>query len=128
LFSSLKSTMNDTLYEALVQRIHRHKTWVDVHSSTELRSFLMHTGKSRACSLARVLILRSRYALHGSAKGRQWIIPEYELDKALRALRSEHVPATPTEISATEAEEIVRRATYGLLHLELAEEPTSFPD
>lgn len=79
------------------------------------------------------LVLRT-YKAHGAYdKGTAWTIPEHELDKALAAYRKQNgtfksrIKKGANYITAEDAENIIRLATYGVIRLELVVRPVYIP-
>lgn len=117
--------MNDSVYERLVYLIDEHRTWVEVAGSEK---YMVHTiqlhGKLIRCT-CRTLELEARYRNIKYRHGRRWLIPEYELDKALAAYRRKN-PAFRLRMkkdaqlmTIADVENLICIATRGVLKLRL---------
>ena len=95
--------MRNTLYRQMVYWINAHRTWIEVADGTYL-------------------------------EGTTWAIPEHELDKALAIYRKQdrafkqRIKKAAMNLTAVDAETIIRLATYGIVHLELRATPLHVPE
>jgi hypothetical protein len=116
--------MKETAYNRIAETIRARHTWITVLQSDRERSLMVQVGRELRevrCRVLSLVALRG-HGLYG--KGHVWDIPEYNLDKAVRSLkrnpgfkeRWNREAATPGDI-----EEIINRASYGFIRLELSD-------
>lgn len=86
-------------------------------------------GVNLVFCVSRILRLRSTHEHNGYASGTLWIIPEYELDKALALYRKKNyelkarLKKGASYLEARDVEVIIKIATHGLVKLELSDLP-----
>ena len=121
-YYGILSDMKAELYHQLVTLIHATYTWVDVLDDSAEDTFSFHTGGSFYPVQSRVLCLVAKWSNYNYPKGHRWYIPEFELDNAIRELRRN--PAfrkrcRNEKLLYTDAEAIIRKASFGYIILEL---------
>ena len=116
--------MNDTTYTNLVHQIKQNRTWIDVQSSDTLHEFTVLSGGVLKTGLFRSLVLVCKLTRCGFRKGHEWIIPDFELNKAVHQLKADvqfKRRVRRNRISMEDAERIIHLATCGRVNLELEE-------
>ncbi len=116
--------MKETAYNRIVGTIRARHTWMTVLQADRERDLMVQVGRELHEVRCRVLTLVAlrRHGLY--KKGHVRDIPEYNLDKAVRSLkrnprfkeRWNKDVASPDDI-----EEIINRASYGFIRLELSD-------
>ena len=116
--------MRNTLYRQMVYWINAHRTWIEVADDNLYKDYLV----------SRTLVLRAFKANGTYLEGTTWAIPEHELDKALAIYRKQdrafkqRIKKAAMNLTAVDAETIIRLATYGIVHLELRATPLHVPE
>lgn len=116
------SDMKAELFHQLVALIHATYTWVDVMDTNEEEVFSFHTGGNFHPVRCRVLCLVAKWSNHNYPKGQRWRIPEFELDNAIHTLKqnpSFRKRCRNGQLLYTDAEAIIKEASYGHIILEL---------
>lgn len=116
--------MKETVYNRIVEIIRTRHTWITVLQSDMERNMMVQVGRELhevRCRMLTLVALR-QHGLYG--KGHVWDIPEYNLEKAVRSLKRN--PGfkerwNKDAISPDDIEEIINRASYGFIRLELSD-------
>lgn len=117
--------MRNDLYQHLVYVIDEQCSWIRVLESNLFREHQILHQHRCVSFVGRTLVLQNVIEHENFDKGYMWIIPEYELDRALAEIKKKNPTISvrlyrgvynimPSEISA-----IIELATYGMLKLEL---------
>ena len=107
--------MRNTLYRQMVYWINAHRTWIEVADDNLYKEHIISRSD------------RTDYLV-------TWAIPEHELDKALAIYRKQdrafkqRIKKAAMNLTAVDAETIIRLATYGIVHLELRATPLHVPE
>lgn len=116
--------MKETAYNRLVGTIRAGHTWITVLQADRERTLMAQAGRELRGVRCRVLTLVA-LRKHGMySQGHVWDIPEYNLDKAVRSLkRDSRFKERWNKDAATagDIEEIINRASYGFIRLELSD-------
>lgn len=125
--------MRNTIYRQLIFCIDTYRTWIEVADSNLYKEHVISRNTRTDYLVSRTLALRV-FKAHGTyEKGMSWTIPEYELDKALAAYRKQNgsfksrMKKGGAYLTAEDAENIIRLATYGVVRLELVVRPVYIP-
>ena len=125
--------MRNTIYRQIVFCIDAYRTWIEVADANLYKEHIISRSGRTDHLVSRTLVLRT-YKVHGAYdKGTAWTIPEHELDKALAAYRKQNgtfksrIKKGANYITAEDAENIIRLATYGVIRLELVVRPVYIP-
>lgn len=114
--------MKEKMYRHLTSLIHECRTWVDVLDSEKEEVFAIQAGGGSHQVRCRVLSLVTIAPRGVYPRGQTWRIPEYRLDKAVRAFkRNEAFKARydAEAMTAEDAEAIIFHASYKFIRLEL---------
>lgn len=125
--------MRETLYMEIVRLLHRHRTWLEVVDYKLVRKHTVVRSGKMTEFLCRVLVVKSIYPRPMYKKGTIWQIAEYDLDKAVKQLRTEkgfQQRAGGGKLTLKDVEQIIKIATHGILIPKLSELPifTSYTD
>lgn len=118
--------MRETLYKEIVRLLHIHRTWLEVIGSTNVRKHTVIRGNRMTDILCRMLVVKAIYSCPPYRKGTMWQIAEYELDKAVKQLRTEYgLPpkAGKGKLTLRHVERIIEIASHGILLPKLCELP-----
>lgn len=114
--------MKENAYNRLVGTIRARHTWITVLRADNERSLMVKTGRELHEVRCRVLTLVALHKHGMYNRGHVWDIPEYNLDKAVRSLKRDvRFRERWNKGAATAADvcEVVNRASYGFIRLEL---------
>lgn len=121
--------MREPIYRKIVYWIKNQRTWIEV-ADADMYGIFAFLYKGYACHFtSRSLVLRAYKSNKKNNIGTTWIISEYALDRALAEYRKtnrvfrENVKKSPDCIRPTDAEEIIRLATGGVVRLDLISIP-----
>ncbi|MCM1312835.1 MAG: hypothetical protein NC252_08080 [Roseburia sp.] len=117
--------MKDSHYNKLVDIIHRHRSWVDVLRPKEDATLVARSGVDLMTVRRRVMTLVALRPRSVYPKGHVWNIPEERLDRAVRAMKRNRTFTERwkrEELSVSDAEALVLRASNNFLSLNLQEE------
>ena len=116
--------MKETAYNRIVETIRARHSWITVLQADRERNMMVQVGRELhevRCHVLTLVALRQ----HGLyKKGHVWDIPEYNLDKAVRSLKRDSRFKERWNKNATspdDIEEIISRASYGFIRLELSD-------
>lgn len=118
--------MRESLYKEIVRLLHRHRTWLEVVSSTEVRKHSVISGGKVTDITSRVLVVKAIYPHAPYRRGTIWQIAEYELDKAVKQLRTEKRLSKRTvegKLQLPYVERIITMASHGILIPNLSDLP-----
>ena len=101
--------MRECLYKEITSIIDRHSTWIDVGKTCRYVCFVVVSYNRIRVVPCRTLPLRAYHNKWHYNYGHLWFIPFPELDRAV------------AELTIDDVEEIVYRATYGIIKLELSD-------
>ena len=125
--------MRNDLYEHLVYVIDEQCPWIRVIDSNYFRPHQVFYNHRCITIVGRTLILQNVVDHDNFCKGYQWVISEYELDRALAILKRQRPSVSvrlfrgvynimPCEIST-----IIELATHGMLKLDLRTLINTYP-
>jgi len=117
--------MKDSLFYKLVDIIHRHRSWVDVLRPKEDATLVARSGVELMPVRRKVMTLVAVKSRSVYSKGHVWNIPEERLDRAARAMKRDRAFSErwkQGELSASDAEALVLRASNNFLNLNLQDE------
>ena len=126
--------MRNTLYRQMVYWINAHRTWIEVADDNLYEEHIISRSDRTDYLVSRTLVLRAFKANGTYLEGTTWAIPEHELDKALAIYRKQdrsfkqRIKKAAMNLTAVDAETIIRLATYGIVHLELRATPLHVPE
>lgn len=126
--------MRNTLYRQIVYCINAYRTWVEVADDNLYKEHVISRSDRTDYLVSRTLVLRVFKANGTYAEGTTWTVPEHELDKALATYRKEdrsfkqRIAKAAMYLTAGDAEDIIRLATYGIVRLELRVPPIHLPE
>lgn len=116
--------MKETAYNRIVGIIRARHTWITVLQADRERNLMVQVGRELHEIRCRVLTLVA-LRQHGLyRKGHVWDIPEYNLDKAVRSLKRDtrfRERWNKDAATADDISEIINRASYGFIRLELSD-------
>lgn len=118
--------MRESLYKEIVYLLHRHRTWLEVVSSTQVRKHSVIRNGKLTDITCRVLVVKAIYTHFPYRRGAIWQIAEYELDKAIKQVRIEKGLPKRTEegkLPLQYIERIITMASHGILIPNLSELP-----
>lgn len=121
--------MRNTIYRQIVYYIDAHRTWIEVADDKLYKEYVVSRNDRTDYLVSRTLVLRAIKTDGAYSKGMSWTIPEYELDKALADYRKRNctfkfrLQKRASCLTAEDVENIIRLATYGIIHLKLAAQP-----
>lgn len=125
--------MRNTIYRQMVYCINMYRTWIKVEDENLYKEQVIPRGNRIDYLVSRILLLQA-YKDHGTfSKGKTWMIPEYELDRALATYRKQNpsfkarMKKGGSYLSAEDTENIIRMASYGVIQLELVVRPVYIP-
>ncbi len=124
--------MRPSLYRQIIHWIEEYQTWIEVVDDNLYREYAIFRNGRADCFVSRMLVLRAYKKNGAHVQGMTWIIPEYELDKALATYRKQdrtfrqRIKKADVGLTPKDAEAIIRLATYGIVRLELMTLPISF--
>lgn len=114
--------MKETAYNRLVETIRARHTWITVLQADRERSLMVRVGRELHGVRCRVLTLVALRGRGPYSRGHVWDIPEYNLDKAVRSLKRDsrfRERWNKDAATADDISEIINRASYGFIRLEL---------
>ena len=116
--------MKETAYNRIVEIIRVKHTWITVLHADRGRNMMVQVASALRDEPCRVLTLVAlrKHGLYG--KGHVWDIPEYNLEKAVRSLKRDprfKERWNKDAINPDDIEEIINRASYGFIRLELSD-------
>lgn len=126
--------MRNTLYRQIVYCINAYRTWVEVADDNLYKEHVISRSDRTDYLVSRTLVLRVFKANGIYAEGTTWTVPEHELDKALATYRKEdrsfkqRIAKAAMYLTAGDAEDIIRLATYGIVRLKLVVRPIHLPE
>ncbi len=126
--------MRNTLYRQIVYCINAYRTWVEVADDNLYKEHVISRSDRTHYLVSRTLVLRVFKANGTYAEGTTWMVPEHELDKALATYRKQdrsfkqRIAKAAMYLTASDAEVIIRLATYGIVRLKLVVCPIHLPE
>ena len=115
--------MKNTVYSRLVSIIQHNHTWLDVKESHAYRDFVICYGGVLMTGLFHSIVFVCKTPKYGYDRGYNLTIPVYELDRAIHSMKSDSAFAyrlKTNTITDEDVEEIIKRASYGLISLDLS--------
>ena len=121
--------MRNTIYRQLVFCIDTYRTWIEVADDNLYKEYVIKRRTRTDYLVSRTLVRRASKDPPTYNRGKTWIVPEHDLEKALATYRKQdasfktRIKKGDSYLSARDAEAIIRLATYGVIRLELVVRP-----
>lgn len=114
--------MKEIAYSRIVEIIRERHTWITVLHADKERTLMVQIGRELHAIRCRVLTLVAlrKHGIYN--RGHVWDIPEHNLDKAVRSLKRDSrfkERWSKDAMTADDVSEIINRASYGFIRLEL---------
>lgn len=106
----------------VVAIIREYRTWFDVLDSDSTELFAAMSGHEMKRVRCRILRLVSKYKTGHCFKGQVFIIPEFELDSAVKKLKKNkgfHGRLRQQRLSVADVNDLIKEASHGIINLEL---------
>ena len=117
--------MRECLYKEITSVIDRHCTWIDVGKTSKYVCFVVVSYNRIRVVPCRTLPLRAYLNKRHYCHGQLWFVPFPELDRAVAEMKKSNrffkQRLLLNKLTIDDVEEIVYRATYGIIKLELSE-------
>ncbi len=122
--------MRQALLKMVAHIINTHSSWTRVISLHHYQHYLIRRDGHAHKTVCRCMTLEATHNRRHYRAGHRWQIPEPDLGRACRALRSEdmsfrrrcrYLRLTPKDIDT-----LIKRATYGIIDLQMAEDEDDF--
>lgn len=114
--------MKDPLYRKIVSIIHDYRTWIDVADSDSRSTFYILVGGDIHPVSCRIMTLVVKVRNGSFFPGKEWVIPEYMLDRAVHRLKKNlHFKnrVLTGKLSLRDVEAIMAFASENVINLEL---------
>ena len=119
--------MKETLYMKIVHLLDRHRTWLEIVSTGTVRSHTIVRNGRMSDILSRMLVVKAIHNHSPYMRGQMWQIAEYDMEQAIRRLRTAdkafQLRIVKDGLTLEDVERIISIATHGVVHPELS----SFP-
>ena len=117
--------MRECLYKEITSIIDRHSTWIDVGKTCRYVCLVVVSYNRIRVVPCRTLPLRAYHNKWHYNYGHLWFIPFPELDRAVAEMKKSNrlfkQRLLLNKLTIDDVEEIVYRATYGIIKLELSD-------
>lgn len=80
--------MKETLYMKIIHLLDRHRTWLEIESIATVRNHTIVRNGRMTDILSRVLVVKAIHHHFPYTRGQVWQIAEYDLEQAIKSLRT----------------------------------------
>lgn len=119
--------MKETLYIKIIHLLDRHRTWLEIVSINTVRKHTVIENGRMTGILSRVLVVKAIHHHFPYMRGQVWQIAEYDIEQAIRSLRTtdgafRHRVAKGG-LALEDVERIISTATHGVVKPDLSPLP-----
>ena len=114
--------MKETLYMKIIHLLDRHRTWLEIESIATVRNHTIVRNGRMTDILSRVLVVKAIHH-HFPYRGKVWQIAEYDLEQAIKSLRTTDGAFRQRimgELTLEDVERIISTATHGVVQPDLS--------
>lgn len=112
--------MRETLYMTIVRILDCHRTWLEIDSMDSVRTHAVIKNGRMTGIPCRVLTVKAFHNHHPYIKGQMWQIAEYDLEHAIKGLRTKDGAfrnrIVKDQMTTEDVERIISAATHGVVH------------
>ena len=106
--------MKETLYMKIIHLLDRHRTWLEIESIATVRNHTIVRNGRMTDILSRVLVVKAIHHHFPYTRGQVWQIAEYDLEQAIKSLRT---------TDGAFRQSIISTATHGVVQPDLSPLP-----
>lgn len=119
--------MKETLYMKIIHLLDRHRTWLEIESIATVRNHTIVRNGIMTDILSRVLVVKAIHHHFPYTRGQVWQIAEYDLEQAIKSLRTTdgafRQRIIKGELTLEDVERIISTATHGVVQPDLSPLP-----
>ena len=119
--------MKETLYMKIIHLLDRHRTWLEIESIATVRNHTIVRNGRMTDILSRVLVVKAIHHHFPYTRGQVWQIAEYDMEQAIKSLRTTdgafRQRIIKGELTLEDVERIISTATHGVVQPDLSPLP-----
>lgn len=119
--------MKETLYMKIIHLLDRHRTWLEIVSINTVRKYTVVQNGRMTDILCRMLVVKAAHHHFPYTKGQIWQIAEYEMEQAIKSLRTSDGDfrnrICKGELTLKDVERIISTATHDIVYPDLSPLP-----
>ena len=119
--------MKEKLYMKIIHLLDRHRTWLEIESIATVRNHPILRNRSMTDILSRVPVVRAIHHHCPCTRGQMWQIAEYDMEHAIKSLRTTdgafRQRIIKGQLTLEDVERIIATATHGVVQPDLSPLP-----